>query len=418
MVPSGMEWTPQQEAALRDVSRWLDDPSSKVYRLFGYAGTGKTTLAKTLAEGISSVVFCAFTAKAALVLREKGCLGARTVNSLLYRTMERSPERLEELEEELKLLLTNRGSAAEIREKEDQIRLELCLLNDLEFHINPTEELLNARLVVLDEASMIDEQMGEDLEKVSQKLLVLGDPAQLPPVKGGESYFMRKRPDTLLTDVQRQARDSPVIELATKVRNKERLALGQYGDSSVMDIGRFYGVLKPEMMHADQILCWRNNTRHTINKEYRKKIGRTDPLPMQGDRLVGLQNIPAQGLFNGAIYRTLENARTTVDPSRMRLRVEPELNIDDSPARTHNASTASIMGQDLTKVGAAERKTLGRLRMFNYGYALTVHKAQGSQWNDVYTLDEHEGSDHWRWLYTAITRAAERVVVARAQTGR
>ncbi len=84
-----MSWSPQQDRALAAVAAWMKHGEPQVFRLFGYAGVGKTTLARQLAEDVDGeVAFAAYTGKAALVLRSKGCKGARTIHSLIYRPRE------------------------------------------------------------------------------------------------------------------------------------------------------------------------------------------------------------------------------------------------------------------------------------------------------------------------------------------
>src|SRR5215472_10897255 len=135
------KFSPHQDAALRSVAAWLKSKpgrgASQVFRLFGYAGTGKTTLAKHVAEGVDGkVVFAAFTGKAALVMRRKGCHGASTIHSLIYRPPETNEE-------------------------------------------TPTFELWDdapaskARLIVIDECSMVDAELGRDLLSFGTPLLVL-----------------------------------------------------------------------------------------------------------------------------------------------------------------------------------------------------------------------------------------------------
>src|SRR5882757_5485782 len=91
-------FSPEQDAALKAVAAWLKAKPGRgntppVFRLFGYAGSGKSTLAKHLAEGVEGkVLFAAFTGKAALVMRRKGCEGASTIHSLIYRPLESDTE--------------------------------------------------------------------------------------------------------------------------------------------------------------------------------------------------------------------------------------------------------------------------------------------------------------------------------------
>ena len=187
-----MDWSKQQDAALKAVAEWLKRPEQQVFRLFGYAGTGKTTLARHVAEGIrGDVAYGAFTGKAALVMRSKGCEGASTIHSLIYRPKRKSAE--EEDEEESFSFAINRESMAS-----------------------------KARLIVIDECSMVDEDLGRDLLSFGKKTLVLGDPAQLPPVKGG-GYFTETEPDVMLTEVHRQAAGNPIVRMSMDIREGRTL---------------------------------------------------------------------------------------------------------------------------------------------------------------------------------------------------
>ena len=144
-----MAWSPQQDKALAAVVEWLKTRSPQVFRLFGFAGTGKTTLARHIAEEIDGkAMFAAFTGKAALVMRSKGCDDARTIHSLIYRPKDTETE-------------------------------------EPTFELNDDSPAADAKLIIIDECSMVDEELGRDLLSFGRPVLVLGDPAQLPPVKGG-----------------------------------------------------------------------------------------------------------------------------------------------------------------------------------------------------------------------------------------
>src|SRR5215212_10851945 len=158
-----MTWSPQQDSALKAVADWLRRGEPQVFRLFGYAGTGKTTLAKHIAEGVEGeVAFGAFTGKAASVLRAKGCHDASTIHSMIYRTRE-----------------SDEGGPL--------------------FAINRSGPASHADLIVIDECSMVDAELGRDLLSFGKSVLVLGDPAQLPPVKGG-GFFTDAEPEIMLTE--------------------------------------------------------------------------------------------------------------------------------------------------------------------------------------------------------------------------
>src|SRR5437763_3838128 len=235
-------FTPHQDAALKAVADWLKARPGKngtpaVFRLFGYAGTGKTTLARHIAEGVSGEVkFAAFTGKAARVMRRKGCDGASTIHSLIYRARESGEE-------------------------------------------TPTFELWDdapaskAALIVIDECSMVDAELGRDLMSFGVPVLVLGDPAQLPPIAGG-GFFTDAEPDAMLTEVHRQAQDDQIVRLSMQVRAGQRLLPGEYGLTSVVKREAF----DPQRaLETDQILVGRNNTRRAYNGRIRERRGFDDP---------------------------------------------------------------------------------------------------------------------------------------------
>ncbi len=425
-------WSPQQDAALLAVARWLADPEApQVFRLFGFAGTGKTTLARHFGQGVDGIVlYGAFTGKAAYVLRQKGCPDASTIHSMIYNSKELSRSKLRDLERtlvELRAELTVEIGAQPEMELDDEgfrprtteelvenhprvmdlvgkVKREREALSRPMFTLDTESVVKDAKLVIIDEVSMVDGRMGEDLESFGTKILVLGDPAQLPPVMGN-GFFTAEGvvPDVMLTDIHRQAEGNPIIAMATQVRNQEVLAVGSYGDSLVaekIDIGEEHA------RAADQILVGRNKTRHASNRRMRALYGRMDVLPVADDKLVCLRNNHERGLLNGAIWFVNDVGLVDTDRIFMTLRGE-----DDETPLEVEAHTHHFQGQG-ADLPWWERK---EAEEFDYGYALTVHKSQGSQWDDVLLFDESYcfRADKWRWLYTGITRAAERIVVVR-----
>ncbi len=364
-------FSPQQDAALKAISQWLKDKKApQVFRMFGFAGTGKTTLAKHIAENIDGDVrFAAFTGKAALVLRSKGCEGASTIHSLIYRsrsTDEETPE----------------------------------------FVINRQSDAGDAKLIIIDECSMVDEDLGRDLLSFNTRVLVLGDPAQLPPVKGG-GYFTECEPDVMLTEVHRQAQDNPIVALSMAVRNGERLVRGTYGESRI--IGR--DDINAEMvLSANQVLVGTNKTRRMYNTRIRNLMGYHDPLPGVGERLVCLRNEKKKGLLNGSMW-SVKEMRT----SKSKLITMNVTALDDlEGVKQGKAIKVSVLPDFFS--GAEEEIPYALRRNsdeFTYGYALTVHKSQGSQWDEVMLFDEsYAFREHSaRWLYTGLTRAAQRITI-------
>src|SRR5207244_11118044 len=246
-------FTPHQDSALKAVAGWLKAKPGKngtppIFRLFGYAGTGKTTLARHIADVVKGEWnVAAFTGKAALVMRNKGCDNASTIHSLIYRARESGV---------------------------DQPSFE------------PWDDApaSKAKLIVIDECSMVDPEMGRDLLSFECPLLVLGDPAQLPPIQGG-GFFTASEPDAMLTEVHRQAQDDPIVRMAMDVREGRELDIGRYGESEVVSRKE----LDPDrVMSADQVLVGRNNTRRAYNKRGRQRQNIEGATPVAGHQATRL----------------------------------------------------------------------------------------------------------------------------------
>ncbi len=276
-------WTPEQDNALTAVARWLETPRGpQVFRLFGYAGTGKSTLALHLAEHVDGdVAFAAFTGKAALVMRSKGCKDARTIHSLIYRATDSETE-------------------------------------EPSFVLNDESDAAHAKLIVVDECSMVDEELGRDLLSFGKKVLVLGDPAQLPPVKGG-GFFTEAEPDVMLTEVHRQASDNPIIRLSMTIREGGALARGVYGETRIVARD---GLDPALVTGADQVLVGLNRTRRAYNGRLRELRGFTGVFPQSGEKLVCLRNNRKKGLLNGALF-TVKSAGAP-RRGKIRMLVMPE----------------------------------------------------------------------------------------------
>lgn len=365
------QFTPHQDDALKAVGAWLKARPGKgatpqVFRLFGYAGTGKTTLARHLAQEVDgTVLFAAFTGKAALVMRSKGCERAATIHSLIYKTRE---------------------SGEEVPS----------------FSLWDDAPASKASLIVIDECSMVDAELGRDLMSFGVPLLVLGDPAQLPPIQGG-GFFTEAEPDAMLTEVHRQAQDNPIVRLSMDIRAGLELEPGRYGESEIVTRDR----LDPErVLGADQVLVGRNATRRAYNMRMRLRRGFTGEMPATGDKLVCLRNNKRKGLYNGGLWSVKEK------PSKRREVLKMRLVPDDGFAG--KGIKVSVRPECFTGgIEALEWPARKRFDEFDYGYVLTVHKAQGSQWDDVVLFDESSvfGETRSRWLYTGVTRAAQRLTV-------
>jgi exodeoxyribonuclease V len=374
-----MSWSPQQDNAIREVRDWLaDKKGAQIFRLFGYAGTGKTTLAKELAASVKGkVLFATFTGKASLVLRSKGCKDASTIHSLIYKV---------EADEDT-------GEAT--------------------FTLNEDSDLADAALLIVDEVSMVGAELAKDLMSFGVRILVLGDPAQLPPVKD-EGFFINAEPDIMLTEVHRQAADNPIIAMSMAIREGRRLQPGRYGTSLIASrdaIGR--DECSQLVLQADQVLCGLNRSRVSYNKRIRLLkglVGNAEPWhPTAGDRLICLKNAKDKGLFNGSIWNC-DEAGVCEGRSGLPHILAKLTSLDEERSPISSRILPGFFdGSEHSYDWRARRE----FEEFTFGWAITCHKSQGSQWNNVVVFDESGAfrDDARKWLYTAITRAAEQVTV-------
>ena len=269
-----------------------------------------------------------------------------------------------------------------------------------QFVLKEESEVSHAPLVILDECSMVGERMAEDLLSFGVRLLVLGDPAQLPPVKG-TGYFIQGEPDNMLTEVHRQAKDNPIIDIATRVREGRRVELGDYGDTRVVS-----RVEAQDALAHDQVLCGTNKKRQAINARHRHLDQRSGDFPNAGERLICLKNDRQLGLLNGTMWECVQDVRPPdPDEEQIYLRIAPE----EGGEPMGVPAEVSLFHDDMVKPDWRSRG-----QHFTYGYAVTVHKAQGSQWDNVLLFDDWPGAEtHRNWLYTGVTRAAERLTLVR-----
>jgi len=431
--------SPPQAAAIREIRDWFETRTDEqqVFRLFGYAGSGKSTVLKFALDelGLSphrsakdgpcvpGVVTATFTGKAALVLTRKGT-PARTIHSLIYSVTEATEEeveaagkRLREAEDAARRLSGFDRTTAEAAI--EAMRQALSAMKHPRFALNPQSDAADARLIVLDEVSMVGEDMARDLMSFGKPILVLGDPGQLPPIKG-DGAFTRDAPDIMLTEIHRQAAESAIIRLATMARTGEPIGFGSY-DAHVAKMRK--GDVTPEQaLHGGQLICGMNATRLQINNAMRAAAGLGNTwLPTGGaEKIVCLKNQNDLGLING-MFVTLEDivdegslffsAVVTDEDGR---RVGP-VDRDGRPGRLrlYKGHFEDHVAFDRTRHDR-DWKDKKHLTEATFGWAITAHKAQGSQWENVIVWDDGLGRteiDRRRWLYTAITRAERGLVL-------
>ena len=428
-----------QGAAIAEVRHWFETQTNQkqVFRLFGYAGSGKSTVLKFALDdlGLSphrsakdgpcvpGVVTATFTGKAALVLNRKGT-PARTIHSLIYSVIESTEEevtaaamKVQEAESAARKLTGFDRTAAEAGI--EAMRQALSAMKHPRFALNPQSDAGDAKLIVLDEVSMVGEDMARDLMSFGKPILVLGDPGQLPPIKG-EGAFTRDAPDVMLTEIHRQAAESAIIRLATMARMGEPIGFGTY-DAFVAKLRK--GDITPDQaLRGGQLICGLNATRLQLNNAMRAAAGFSGTFLPTGaaEKIICLKNQNDLGLING-MFLTLESI---VDEGSLYFsaivhdeegrRVGP-LDRDGRPGRlrVYKGHFEDHVANDL-KRHDRDWKDKRLLTEATFGWAITAHKAQGSQWENVIVWDDGMGRtdlDRRRWLYTAITRAERGLVL-------
>lgn len=382
--------SPDQQQVLDKTLEWIDAPVGQYLTIGGYAGTGKTTLTAYIRQEIFkkapllSVAFCSYTGKAARNLTEKlkennGTISGdsvSTIHSLIYTA------------------ITNKeGNVTGWRRK----------------------EFLDAELIIVDEASMVDPFILNDLLSYEVPIIAVGDHGQLPPI--GASYSLMQDPHLTLTEIHRQKEDSPIIDVSIMARTDGEIPIKKFSPN-VVKISRNDPDSRETLNEALEsfseetlIICGYNATRLRLNKELRARKDRYGDVPEAGDRVVALKNNHYSGIHNGAvgtITKILEE-----DKTGNWLLVKIDIDGQDKPYQGYIYK--SQFNQKETISGNLKDPDGHQGDLFDFGYALTVHKAQGSQAETVILFEERfpkSSDEEWRrWLYTAVTRARKNLLI-------
>lgn len=402
----------EQSAGLALVQEKLASGQT-VVRVGGLAGTGKTYMTAEMARW-PGVVMAAPTNKAASVLQSKAGVVVRTLHSLLYQPYEE---------------IAHEPLCQWVHVKAGD--LENMLFEDTEYHdattsaersaiiqryqpcpcpLEPRFMLRDdngdvAAVVIVDEASMVSGRVFEDLVGTGCQVVLVGDYGQLPPVK---DTFMALREETLdvcLRTVHRQEAGSAVLDLAHAVRRSGRLPGGtEVGSWPVVRRGA-----RLEDGNLPLMLCYTNRLRMVLNLWCRERLGRDELVPLvAGERLICVDNVKDTPLSNGVLWTVTAVGRQSGEW------IWAEMESDYG-----SSWKGPVNIEQLTAKGTFDRLRKGKGHAFMYGYALTVHKAQGSEADRVVLFLEgnarvNMGDDYPRWLYTGITRARSSVRLVNA----
>lgn len=394
--------TPTQADGVKRTIEWFKHHTreQQIWRIFGFAGCGKTTLLKyVIAElGNITVLSATFTGKAALVATRKGTPSS-TIHSLCYAVTEANKE---QIAVKRKILLKMKAEDKPDRQAIRDLEIAIKRMHQPVFTRNEESAVRDADLVVIDEVSMVGEEMALDLLSFKKPILVLGDPGQLPPIRG-TGYFTEAEPDVMLSEIHRQSEDSAIIRLATMAREGKFIPFGTYDDNVVKM--RRDQVPIASYLRADQVLVGMNATRFYLNNEMRKCAGFENVLPSGGgEKIICLRNMNDIGLINGQ-FLTLSNIGEPHDLGFMAdITTEDGLEVGRKSVYRGHFDDHVEMDKDRAEKDYFRKKGLVEA---TYAWAITTHKAQGSQFGNVILFDDGfgRGPDRAKWLYTAITRA-------------
>jgi len=375
-----------QEQVASLIFRWLKNGCNpRFITLGGYAGTGKSTLIayiKTQLDKASKekikVGFCSYTGRAVqnlkVKLSEAKCLNSKdtisTIHGLIYKPIENSA-----------------GVIVGWQKKES----------------------IDFQLIIVDEASMIDELIWNDLLSYDVPILAVGDHGQLPPIRG--SFNLMQKPLLKLEEIHRQEKDNPIIEVSIHARQDGLIPGQKYGPKVVKYTPDDFSFSETSMELLENyktdmlVLCGYNNTRNKLNQFIRYSLGFETIEPQSGDRVICLRNNHKKGVYNGMLG-TIKHLKRIDDQW-----YDAEIIMDDLNALFSGRIYAPQFGSPDPINFTKDRIKVGDGDLFDFGYALTVHKAQGSQAKRVVLFEERFSKmddDQWRrWLYTAVTRAEE-----------
>jgi len=379
----------EQATILKKITYWFKNPGDNQFlTLGGYAGTGKTTLVSFLRKKLNkinkkmSVCFCSYTGKGTQVIKNKlkqseaEFLGdsVSTIHSLIY-----SP-----------------------------------IVNNHDVIIGWTlKEDLSADLIIIDEASMVDRRIWQDLLSYHIPIIAVGDHGQLPPIK--DSFNLMEKPMLRLESIHRQAKENPIIYLSIIAREQGRIPEGNFGKNIVRILRNSpeaEETVKDLLLDYNQdtlILCGYNSTRVRINKFIRQSQGFESETPEAGDRVICLRNNHAESIYNGML-----GTINSIFPKNPKW-YQANIKMSGKKEIYDGAIYQKQFGRKDSLNFTEERQAVKKGDLFDFGYALTVHKAQGSEAKRVILFEERfarmDDATWKKWLYTGITRAQEELFV-------
>lgn len=382
---------------------WWSKSNEQIFKIAGYAGTGKTYLSGIIAEELADekVAFCAYTGKAALVMRQRQ-MPATTIHQLIY-------------DIEMRL----------VPQKNDDgiVTYKRKMVSVLKDRLEPKPSL-----ILIDESSMVSEKILDDLLSFGIPIIAVGDPFQLPPVGSKDSDLLID-PDVTLDEIMRQDEGSAIVYLAEKIRKGITLEDDESAPDCIWQMSKNTVDEDTENIFkwADQIIAGRNATVAKINQMAREYMGFTDKLPMVGDKIICKRNawdmLLTGDKFTTALVNGLIGYCTAVDQKdkfeKVPWKPEPIQSTDYTlnlrPIFEEKAEFKEIPYNPDSFYETKEVRQYMKKMIFQFAYCITCHAAQGSEWDNIVLYDDswHDRNDplfQARWRYTGITRAAKKLV--------
>ena len=358
-----MNLTEEQSAIYQAVLDGI--PSCPVQSIGGYAGTGQTVLVSEMACGLPRFAVAAFTGKAANVLREKGVKRAQTIHSLIYH-----------VEDKVVVEMQTQPDGTKRRR----------ISTVPEYHLR--DLLPDVEGILVDEASMVTAQLYSDLLTFGLPIVFVGDHGQLPPV--GDDPGVMTDPDYRLETIHRNANE--IAHFGAHVRQ------GNWASQwrQVPGAGKLVRFISPSevirhMKTTEQTIVAFNGKRVEFNRDYRKQVlGEVGNMPIAGDRLICLRNTRHLKLFNGQQV----TAKLVTSTKLIQIQDDEGKNKDVD----YTCATFNQVKPDFDRSPHAPVP-------FDFAYAITCHKSQGSEWSSGLVLEQFcPWWEHARWAYTAATR--------------
>ena len=413
MIPTG-----DQEEALNLIHKWFHQTSVRTFKLGGLAGTGKSSLIPFIHEflGISSseVIYSAPTNKATLVVQNRLALNGIIANALtVHKTFYMKEERHCDdcpLTETLRNICHGRSGYNKCG----------CYLD---FHTKANVNS-NIKLIICDESSMINREVYQDLLDSTRnniKVLFIGDHGQLEAIEDSQiqkvlgKFDLMQYPDFTLTEIQRQAKDSAILKVAYQARKGFDIEFGEHGpgvkkvrigdeldfdanDPSIVGITYFANVDHENPKHRGRISVT------DLNRMWRNNLGLSGH-PTLGERLVCRDYVRRIGIPKGTMGIVQDFKIMDKESYYVNMVLDDGREYEGTISAEQFGLNKAIWGRQ-------------HLDKWDFGYGLTCHTAQGSEFDSVVIFEPSKGFANWlgrqsysRWLYTAITRAKRNLLL-------